>query len=1424
MNFRSALPAVVFAVAAPSAFALAPGDLAFTAINADEDGFAMVALIDIPASTTVFFCDNEWDGTVFNGGEGYLEWISGALIPAGSVVRFAATDTATPVVTANAATNGAMTRVTVSGSANWGFAAGGDTLYAYQGASATVPTTFLAAISTSTFSVANGVLTNTGLTIGNGALQTGFAGGSDFAQYTGARAGQAAFAGYLSLVSNIANWEDLGDGVYPATVPNTTSFTTGGPAPETLTVTLLPTSISENGGTSTATITRTGTAAVTINLASNDTTEATLPATVDIPENVASVDVTVTAQNDSIFDGSQLVAITASQTGHLDGTANLTVTDDFLDVPALTVNEIYHTPDSDVNGDTLANSDDEFVELVNTSGADLDISNWTVSDVGALRHTFAAGTVLAPNQAILVFATLPASPATIGGSLAVACSTGNLGIAASDSVVIRNSSAVEIHRINYTSTPSTPEQSLNLVSEPNPSAYLKHNDIAGITTDLSPGTRVDGTPWVVLPSLTVSVTPATFLENAGVLANAGTVTASVAPMTDLTVNLSSSDATELTVPATVTLLANTTSVSFNVTPQDEAVVDADAVVTLGAGASGYLPDTFQVTVQNNEIPAVPTLATGDIAFTRFNADGNDDISFVALKAIPAGEEIYFTDNLWNGLPVGSGGDFTSTESEWRWTAPVGGVAAGAIVTITNISTAIATNAGSVEVTDNTGLGLNATADTVYAFQGAPGAPVHFLASIANTNADTIFNTGLTPDIHAIFLPNSTDGGGYIGARNNQATYPAYLAQIGNVVAGTTWQIETADGTLVPNNTTAFTLLSGFAAWAAGNGIPGALSTADSDDDGVINLVEYFFNQDPANGGDLANMPALVRNGGALQLGFTRLTTLPDAAGTLETSGDLLTWTDALPGIDYTVLSSVPSGDETVFTYALPGTGPSAPGVSATYLTPNNSDPVGASLGGVRVINEGLVGVGRLSGESLDKFGETQGAASGLFITDWTYAANQFSGTFHVLPDRGHGDGTSNYSARLHEVDFTFTPYYGTTAVPQGQVVPTYADSTKFTYQDGATVKFTTGLNPTGTSNLFAQTVGTITTANGPGGAQESLLSFDAEAVHLFADGSGFVSDEYGTYIARFNASKQITGLTQLPGAARPHRPAATPNFDSVTAPNNGRRNNQGLEGMSVTPDGTLLFALLQSATVQDTNGSQQQTRNHARLFVYNVAGANRENPVLTGEYIVRLPQIDLDPNTAPSALNGTAAQSEIVALGQSSFLMLPRDGNGMGKGTTVPITFKSVQLVDFASATNILGMFDGVGQAVSPGGVLDPLVTAAATAEVINMLEPTDLAKFGLNTNTNPSNANTLNEKIEGMALVPDISTPAANDFFLFIANDNDFQSSDVKMLNAAGVVVSKGEGRLNAGITNDAMFYAYRMTIDAGGRKFFRMDVTENN
>ena len=134
-------------------------------------------------------------------------------------MRFSRVDSATLL----AASSGTLQRETVALSANWGFSQTEDTLYAYLGSSPINPTTFLAAVSSSTFgSVAGGSLANTGLSVGAGAVPLQF--GSDFAQYSGSRNDQAGFAGYKTLVSDVAQWTDLGNGSYASTVLDTTAF------------------------------------------------------------------------------------------------------------------------------------------------------------------------------------------------------------------------------------------------------------------------------------------------------------------------------------------------------------------------------------------------------------------------------------------------------------------------------------------------------------------------------------------------------------------------------------------------------------------------------------------------------------------------------------------------------------------------------------------------------------------------------------------------------------------------------------------------------------------------------------------------------------------------------------------------------------------------------------------------------------------------------------------------------------------------------------------------------------------------------------------------------------------------------------------------------------------------------------------------
>ena len=490
-----------------------------------------------------------------------------------------------------------------------------------------------------------------------------------------------------------------------------------------------------------------------------------------------------------------------------------------------------------------------------------------------------------------------------------------------------------------------------------------------------------------------------------------------------------------------------------------------------------------------------------------------------------------------------------------------------------------------------------------------------------------------------------------------------------------------------------------------------------------------------------------------------------------------------------------------------------------YGTPQTAFDPGGTLGGTTIVNNGLVGVGRIGGSILDSFGETMGGSSGLFINNWSYnsGSGEYAGTFNILPDRGYNAGTtfSNYAARLHNAPFTFTPYTGANPVAQTQISTSYGATTKFTYQDGTTTKFTTGLLPTAATNtLFGNLVGTTTAANGPGGAQESLLSFDAEAVHLLADGSGYVSDEYGTYIARFNPSKLITNIIQLPAAARPTI-SGNPSFgQGITA---GRRDNQGLEGLTVSPDGTRLMVLMQSALVQDS-AAANQTRLNTRLFTYDISTPVLiEAPALVGEYVVQLPTFDI--GGADGAANRTASQSEIVAVSNTQFMMLPRDGNGLGTNSLQPHVVKSIELVDFAGATNIAGTArDFAGGQVSPLGVLDSAIIPAQSTQIINIIANTDLAKFGLNTNDlnagfqpGPPDANTIAEKWEGMALQPNLATADPNDFYLFVSNDNDFQTSNVQMLNAAGVIPVNGpnaQPQPQPGIDNDVMFLAYSITI----------------
>ncbi|MHC4401656.1 MAG: golvesin C-terminal-like domain-containing protein, partial [Planctomycetota bacterium] len=106
---------------------------------------------------------------------------------------------------------------------------------------------------------------------------------------------------------------------------------------DALAVAIAPAVISEDGGTATGTVTRSGdtSGALTVSLSSSDVTAGTVPLEVTIPAGQVSATFAIDAVDDSAVDGTQTTTITATASGCLDGVGTLEVTDD--DVPAVRI-------------------------------------------------------------------------------------------------------------------------------------------------------------------------------------------------------------------------------------------------------------------------------------------------------------------------------------------------------------------------------------------------------------------------------------------------------------------------------------------------------------------------------------------------------------------------------------------------------------------------------------------------------------------------------------------------------------------------------------------------------------------------------------------------------------------------------------------------------------------------------------------------------------------------------------------------------------------------------------------------------------------------------------------------------------------------------------------------------------------------------
>jgi hypothetical protein len=187
----------------------------------------------------------------------------------------------------------------------------------------------------------------------------------------------------------------------------------------------------------------------------------------------------------------------------------------------------------------------------------------------------------------------------------------------------------------------------------------------------------------------------------------------------------------------------------------------------------------------------------------------------------------------------------------------------------------------------------------------------------------------------------------------------------------------------------------------------------------------------------------------------------------------------------------------------------------------------------------------------------------------------------------------------------------------------------------------------------------------------SPYGFDSEGLVAMPDGTFYVSDEYGPYIAHFDANGKRLGQF-------------SPFDGSLPEELQNRTANQGMEGLTITPDGTTLVGLMQSALNQpDLAGANAKKIPATRIVTISLVDH------AVHEYLY----LTTDPGTTADA------SSEITALSATEFLVLERDGN-LPPAPNRKIVYK----VDISGATDVgpdSTLADSTYDAASGGLLLD---------------------------------------------------------------------------------------------------------------------------
>ena len=409
-------------------------------------------------------------------------------------------------------------------------------------------------------------------------------------------------------------------------------------------------------------------------------------------------------------------------------------------------------------------------------------------------------------------------------------------------------------------------------------------------------------------------------------------------------------------------------------------------------------------------------------------------------------------------------------------------------------------------------------------------------------------------------------------------------------------------------------------------------------------------------------------------------------------------------------------------------------ITRTRTDANPAYQTSVSFQGNTYLDKGLVAFGAISPEQLDSTGLTLGGlGSAIAIKSFHKKSDgTYNGEMWLQPDRGHNtQNTVDYQARRHLFGFSLNPYYDAAKLGYEQAKQTFQFEYKYTVLYKALGQATTGIDPLSFTNNTGDIHYPIPTAS------NRKVSLDTEGLVYNNDGTAWVSDEYGPYVYKFGPNGNLLETIVPPPAVLPMRNDElyfSANSDDL--PETGRIQNSGFEGVTISPDGNTLYALLQQGVTQDEADNDEDLSRYSRLFAWDIRG----KPALVHAWVLELP-----------ITNGkakTLKQSEFHCISDGTFLVLDRDAKGNGNDDA-DSKHKDFILYSTNGATDIANTDYTTGVTpVAPGDVIVNGVVPMQGTALVDMIDETQLERFGLH-NDGDFDVSLINSKWEGMVSDP---------------------------------------------------------------------------